>query len=104
MQQVILYFENCEIFFDLYFSYLRDYKPTILEKIIGHSHFLALRFFTTSETKLDCYQQKVSVRVASQFVKHLRTYDPRKLENFTRIPEMLGPNGEYPAAQLSGKF
>ena len=35
--------------------------------------FLAELFFTTSETELDYYRQKVSVRVASQVAELLKT-------------------------------
>ena len=36
-------------------------------------HFLAQFFFTTSETELDYYHQKVSARVASRVAKRLKT-------------------------------
>ena len=36
-------------------------------------HFLAQCFFTTSETDLDYYHQKVSVRVASRVAERLKT-------------------------------
>ena len=55
--------------------------------------FLAQFVFTTSETELDYYQQKVNVRDASQVTEQLRL-DLRKLGNFKKIPEMLGFDGE----------
>ena len=42
------------------------------QNIWGHFHFLAQFFFTTSETELDCYHQKVSVRVASRVAERLK--------------------------------
>ena len=62
--------------------------------------FLAKFVFTTSETELDYYHQKVSARV----VERLKTQDLKKLGNFQKIPEMLVFNGKYPAVQLKAKF
>ena len=62
-------------------------------------HFLAQFFFTTSEAELVYYHQKVSVRVASRVAERLK-----KLGNFTKIPEMLGFDGEYLAVQPKAKF
>ena len=36
-------------------------------------HFLAQFFFTSSETELDYYHQKVSVRVASRLAERVKT-------------------------------
>ena len=65
---------------------------------------LAQFYFTTSKTELDYYHQKVSARVASRVAKRLMTKDLRKLENFQKIAEMLGFDGEYPAALPKAKF
>ena len=67
-------------------------------------HFLAQLFFTTSETELDYYHQKESVRVASRVAEQLKTKDLRKLRILQKIPEMLGFDGEYPAVQPKAKF
>ena len=68
------------------------------------SHFLVQVFFTTSETELDYYHQKVSVRVASRIAERLKTQDLRKLGNLKKIPEILGIDGEYPTVQPKSKF
>ena len=60
-------------------------------------HFLAQFLFTTNETELGYYHQKVNVRVASRVAERLKTYDLSKSENFKKIPEMLGLDGEFPA-------
>ena len=60
-------------------------------------HFLAQFAFTTSETELDWYHQKVNTRVASQVVERPKTQDLRKLGSYKKIHEMFGFNGEYPA-------
>ena len=49
-------------------------------------HFLEQFFFTTSETELDYYHQKVSVQVASRIGERIKTLDLRKLGNFKKIP------------------
>ena len=67
------------------------------QKICRLFQFLAQFFFTTCETELDYYDQKVSVRFASRVAERLKTYDLRKLGKFKKIPEMLGYDGEYPA-------
>ena len=67
-------------------------------------HFSAQLFLTTSETELDYYHQKVSVRVASQVAERLKTEDLRKFGNFQKILEMLGFDGKYPAIQPKAKF
>ena len=53
-------------------------------------------YYTIKDTKLDFYQQKVNVRVASQFVKSLKTLAIRILGNFKKTPEMLGIEDEHP--------
>ena len=73
------------------------FKATQLQKIPQSS-------FDTSETELDYFHQKVSVRVPSRVVERLKTYDLRKLRNFQKIPEMLGFDGEYQAVQPRAKF
>ena len=52
--------------------------------------FLAEFVLSTSETELDYYQQKVNVRVASRMAEQFKIEDFRKLENFTKILQMLG--------------
>ena len=42
--------------------------------------------------------------VASRVAERLKTEDLRKLENFKKIPEMLGFDGEYPAVYPKAKF
>ena len=54
---------------------------------LGHKtcrlfHVLAQFLFTTSETELDYYHQKVSVRDVSQAAGRPKTKDLRKLKNF----------------------
>ena len=44
--------------------------------------------------ELDYHHQKVNVRVASRVAERLKAHDLRKLENFKKIPEMLGFDGE----------
>ena len=67
-------------------------------------HFLTQIFFTTSETELDYYHQKVNVRGDSRGAERLKTQDLKKLVNFKKIPEILGFDGEYPAVQPKAKF
>ena len=67
-------------------------------------HFSAQFVFTTSETELDYYHQKVNVWVVSRVAKRLNTYDLRKLGSFKKISEMLGYDGEYPAVHRKAKF
>ena len=67
-------------------------------------HFSAQFFFTTSETELGYYHQKVNVRVASRVAERLKTYDLRKLGNFKKIPEMLEFDGELPVVHPKAKF
>ena len=72
------------------------------QNIYGLFYFLSQLVFTTSETKLAYYHQKVNVRVASRVAERLK--DLRKLGNFKKIPKMLGFDGEYPAAPQRAKF
>ena len=58
--------------------------------------FFAQSVFTTSETKVDYYHQKVNVRVMSQVAERFKTQDLKKLVNFKKIPEILGFDGDYP--------
>ena len=67
-------------------------------------HFLARFLFTTSDTELDYYHNKTSVRVASQVPERLKPSDLRKFGNFKKIPEMLGFEGEYPGGYLKPIF
>ena len=50
--------------------------------------------FARSETRLECYHQKVNVRVASRVAKWPKSYDLRKLRNFKKIPENFGTEGK----------
>ena len=54
-----------------------------------------------SET--NSYHQKVNMQVASRVAERLKTCDLRKLGNFKKIPEMLGFDGDYPAAHPKAK-
>ena len=67
-------------------------------------HVLAQFIFTTSETGLDYYHQKVIVWVAWQFNR--TTYDWRSWETrkCKEMPEMLGLNGEHPASHQKAEF
>ena len=67
-------------------------------------HILAQFILTTNETELDYYHHRVNVRVASRVAERLKSQDLRKLGNFRKIHEMLGFNGEYPAAYPKAKF
>ena len=49
---------------------------------------LALFGFTTSETELDYFHQKVNIRVAFWVAESFR-----KLGSFKKVPEMLGIDG-----------
>ena len=53
-------------------------------------HVLTQFLFTTGETELDYYHQKVSVLVASSVAVQLKTCDNRKKGNFKKIHEKLG--------------
>ena len=46
--------------------------------------------FTTTETKLGYYCQRVNVLVASRATRRLKTWDLWKLGNFKKIPKILG--------------
>ena len=69
-------------------------------------HFLAQFVFPTSKTELDYCHHWVNARVASRVAERLkeRLKDLRKLGNCKKIPEMLGFDGEYPAAHPRDKF
>ena len=56
-------------------------------------YLLLLFLFTTRETELLYYHQKVNVWVASQVAEQLKTQDLKKLGNFKKISEMLGLDG-----------
>ena len=68
------------------------------------SRFLAQFLFTTSETELDYYHQKVSVRVASRVAERLETLDLRKLGNLKKVFGMIGFDGEYLDGHRRAKF
>ena len=82
----------------------RKFSDNLGPSICRLFQFLEQFFFTTSETGLDYYHQKVSVRVASRVAERLNTQDLRKLGNFKKIPEKLGFDGEYPAFQPKAKL
>ena len=67
-------------------------------------HFSSQFIFTTSQTELDYYHQKVNVRVVPRVAERLKTYDLRKLGSFKKIPEMFGFNGECPAVLLKSQI
>ena len=46
--------------------------------------------FTTSKRKLDISYSKLGIRVASRVTKRLKTQDPRKLGNITKISNLGG--------------
>ena len=48
-------------------------KYNLGQNSCGLFHFLAQLVFTTRETKLDCYHQKVNVRVTSRVAERLKT-------------------------------
>ena len=66
--------------------------------------FLTQFVFTTSETELDYYNQKVNVRVASRVAEQRKTSDVWQLGNFIKIREILGLNGEYQVFHPKAKF
>ena len=55
-------------------------------------HFLVQFFFTTTETELNYYHQKVNVQVASQVAEDLGSYKIKKFD------------GEYPTAHQNARF
>ena len=67
-------------------------------------HFLARFLFTTSDTELDYYHNKTSVRVASRVPERLKPSDLRKLGNFKKIPQMLEFEGEYTGGYPKANF
>ena len=67
-------------------------------------HVLTQFLFTTSETKLDYYHQKVSVRVTSRVAEGLKTQDLRKLGNFKKVLGMIGFGGECLAGRPKAKI
>ena len=69
------------------------------QNICSFFHVLAQFLFTTSETEIDYYHQKVNV-----VAERLRTYDRRELGNFKKILLMLGFDGEYSAGHPNAKF
>ena len=67
-------------------------------------HFLARFLFTTSDTVLDYYHNKKSLRVSSRVTERLEHSDLRKFGNFKKIPEMLGFEGEHPGGYPKANF
>ena len=55
------------------------------QNICNLFNFLVQFLFTTSETELDYYHQKINVRVALQVAEQLKTF-----RNFKKNPEMFG--------------
>ena len=76
----------------------------ILEKTFLEFSYLAQVLFTTTETELDYYHQKVNVPVTSRVAKRLKTNDLIKLIDFKKVPKMLGSDGEYPAGHPKTTF
>ena len=69
------------------------------QNICNLFNFLVQFLFTTSETELEYYHQKINVRVALQVAEQLKT-----LRNFKKNPEMLEFNGENPTGHPKDKF
>ena len=67
-------------------------------------HILPQISFTTSETELDYYHQKVNVWVAWRIPEKRKTEDLERLVNFKRIPGMHVVDGKYPAGNLKDKI
>ena len=65
-------------------------------------HILAQFLFTTSESKLYYYNQKINVRVSSWVTERLK--ENRKLENFKKILEKLGFDAKSPVGHPKAKF
>ena len=89
-------------FTDLFWRY------TILDKTFRDFSFLTQFLFTTSETELHYYHQKVNVRVASRVFERLNTQDPRKWRNFKKISDMhlmasTQPSTQEPNFDVFGK-
>ena len=81
----------------------RFLKYNLEQNIWRFLHFLAEFFFTTSETELGYYHQKVNVRDVSRVTERLKTSDLRKLGNFKKIHEILGFDGEFPVVHPKAK-
>ena len=85
------------------FSVYCPHFTTVLQSWTKHLetffNSLAQFVFTTSETEIDYYYQKVNVRVASRVAERLK-----KLVNFKKILEMLGFDGEYQSVHPKAKF
>ena len=60
--------------------------------------------FTTGETELDYFHQKLSVGVHSRATEGLTTQDLRKLRNWQKIPEMLGFDSDCQAVDPKANF
>ena len=80
-------------------SYVSDNRYNLGQNICRLFHFLGHFPFTTSETQLDYYHQKVNVWVASRVAKRLK-----KWGNFKKIPGMLGFDCESQAVHPKSKF
>ena len=78
------------------------WKYNLGQKICRLFNFFQF-LFTTCETELDYYHQKVNILVASRVAKRLKTYDLMKLRNLKKIPEMLGFDSDYPAVHAKAK-
>ena len=46
----------------------------------------------------------MNVRVAPRVTERGKTFEVKKIENFNKIPEMLGFDGEYTTAHPQGRF
>ena len=74
----------------------------ILSKCYNHgqniyrlSHIILAQYhFTTNESELNYYHQKVNVPVASRVGERLKSLDLKKLEDFEKIHESLGIAGK----------
>ena len=67
-------------------SYEENVNCNLGQNIWRLFHFLAQFLFTTSETELDYYQQKVNVRVASRVAERLKTFKKISRKKFQENP------------------
>ena len=71
-------------------------------------HLLEQLPFTTSETELDYYQQRVNVRVASQVGKWLKAVNLRRILGnlgiLRKISKIIDIQCDFPVGHLKYKF
>ena len=74
--------EMCEqrIFFLIaYCTKIKQVICNLRQNISRLFHFVAQFLFTTTETELDCYHQRVNVRVAEQFAERFLAKSCKKI-------------------------